>query len=75
MEDKYYTRSTGEKVKISEMETTHLINSLSKSYREIFNSTDDKDYGKRLESINDLKEEVHKRMNIFFDNLGKNKDE
>ena len=34
----YYTRSNGEKVKISEMNTEHILNALGKSYRDIFTS-------------------------------------
>ena len=32
MEEKYYTRSNGEKVKISDLETTHLSNAFCVSW-------------------------------------------
>lgn len=68
--DKYYVRSNGEKVLIKDMETTHLLNSLNKKYRELFESSDKNDYSKRLESINDLKEDLYRRFNEFYENLG-----
>ena len=40
MEEKYYTRSNGEKIKISDLETTHLSNALAKAYRDSFESKD-----------------------------------
>lgn len=67
---KYYTRSNGEKVEISTMETTHLTNSLAKKYRELFESTNKDDYSKRLGEINDLKEDLYRRFNEFHDTLG-----
>lgn len=72
MEEKYYTRSTGEKVKISEMETTHLTNSLSKAYRDIFSSANDDEFNAKLNLINDLKEEIYKRINVFHEGIGNN---
>ena len=35
-EIKYYTRSNGEKVDISTMETTHIKNSMAKKMEEMF---------------------------------------
>lgn len=75
MEEKYYTRSNGELVKINEMETTHLINSLSKSYRDIFACTDEEEFNNKINSINDLKEEVYKRINNFHEGMGNNNGE
>ncbi len=72
MEDKkikYYTRSNGEVVDIKTLETTHLTNSIAKKYREIFESTNKDDYSKKLQEINDLKEELYGRFNEFYDNL------
>lgn len=68
-EKKYYTRSNGEKIEISTMETTHLTNSLAKKYRELFESTNKNDYSKRLAEINDLKEDLYKRFNTFYETL------
>ena len=67
---KYYTRSNGESVEIGSLETTHLTNALAKKYRELFESTDKDDYSKRLEEINDLKEDLYRRFNEFYDGLG-----
>lgn len=69
-EKKYYTRSNGEQVEISTMETTHLTNSLAKKYRELFESSNKDDYSKRLGEINDLKEDLYRRFNEFYDGLG-----
>lgn len=69
-EKKFYTRSNGEQVEISTMETTHLTNSLAKKYRELFESTNKDDYSKRLAEINDLKEDLYRRFNEFHDTLG-----
>ena len=33
-----YTRSNGEQIPIKSLNTEHILNSLSKEYREIFNS-------------------------------------
>lgn len=66
----YYTRSNGEKVKISEMNTEHILNALGKSYRDIFTSQNKDELSEKLKSINNLKEEVYKRINKFNDELG-----
>lgn len=68
--EKYYTRSNGERVKISDLETTHLINALSKKYRELFNSQNRDDYSNKLKEINDLKEDLYRRFNDFYEKLG-----
>lgn len=68
-EKKYYKRSNGEMVEISTLETTHLINSLSKKYRELFDSQNKTDFGKRLNEINDLKEDLYRRFNEFNEGL------
>ena len=69
-EKKFYKRSNGEMIEISTMETTHLINGLSKKYRELFDSTSKKDFSNRLKEINDLKEDLYKRFNDFNEKLG-----
>lgn len=66
---KYYTSSNGEQVEIETLETTHLTNSLAKKYRELFESQNKTDYSKRLAVINDLKEELYKRFNVFYEGL------
>lgn len=69
-EVKYYTNSAGEKVDISTLETTHLLNSLNKKQREIFNKGNKDEVAKELKEINDLKEEYFKRFNDWYDKLG-----
>ena len=67
---KYYTNSAGEKVDISTLETTHLLNSLNKKQREIFNKTNKDEVSQELKEIADLREEYHKRFNEWYDKLG-----
>lgn len=66
---KYYTNSAGEKVDISTLETTHLLNSLNKKQREIFNKANKDEVSKELQEISDLREEYHKRFNEWYDKL------
>lgn len=68
-EIKYYTRSNGEKVKINEMNTEHILNALGKGFRDVFTSQNKDELNEKLNGINDLKEEVYKRINKFNDNL------
>lgn len=69
-EKKFYTNSAGESVDISTLETTHLLNSLNKKQREIFNKTNKDDVSKELQEIKDLREEYFKRFNEWYDKLG-----
>lgn len=68
---KYYINSAGEKVDISTLETTHLINAIGKKQREIFNKENKDDVSKELEEIKNLKEEYHRRFNEWYDKLAK----
>jgi len=68
---KYYTSSDGKKTPIESVEFTHLSNGLAKKYRDIFTSTNRDDFSKRLEEINDIKEEIHRRINTFNEGLDK----
>lgn len=68
-EVKYYTRSNGEKIPMKDVEFTHLSNGLAKKYREVFESTNREDFSKRLNEINDIKEEMYSRINTFYDGL------
>lgn len=68
--EKFYTRSNGEKIPMSEVEFTHLSNGLAKKYRELFEAEDKDAFSKGLEEINDIKEEIHNRLNKFYDGLG-----
>ena len=70
-EVKYYTNSAGESIDISTLETTHLLNSLNKKQREIFNKETKDDVSKELEEIKNLKEEYYKRFNEWYDKLEK----
>lgn len=69
-EEKYYIRSNGEKVAISTMETTHIKNSMAKKMEELFSTTSKDEFSKKLQEVNDLKEEYFARINKFYDTLG-----
>lgn len=69
-EEKYYTSSDGKKTLMKDVEFTHLSNGLAKRYREIFESKNKEDFSKKLQEINDIKEEIHKRINTFNEGLG-----
>lgn len=66
---KYYVASDGTKTLMSDMEYTHLSNGLAKRYRDIFNSTNKDEFAQKLQEINDIKEEMYKRINDFNDTL------
>lgn len=68
--EKYYVASDGTKTPMKDMEFTHLSNGLAKRYREIFESTDKDDFARRLQDINDIKEEMYRRINDFNEKLG-----
>ena len=68
-EEKYYIRSNGEKVAISTMETTHIKNSMAKKMEELFSTTSKDEFSKKLQEVNDLKEEYFARINKFYDTL------
>lgn len=65
-----YTRSNGEKVPIKSLNTEHILNSLSKEYREIFNSQNKSEFGEHLKKIDMLKNEYYTRLNKFNEELG-----
>ena len=67
--ERMYTRSNGEVIKMSSMNTEHIINSLSKKYREVFEAQNKDDYVKRTNDLNDLKEELYSRFNTFGETL------
>ena len=67
---KYYVRSNGEKVELSTMETTHVKNAMAKKMEELFSSTSKDDFSKKLEEVNDLKNEYFARVNKFYETLG-----
>jgi len=68
---KYYTRSNGEKVDISTMNTEHILNALGKKQREIFNCTNKEQASKMIQEINDLKEGYYSKLNNWYDTLEK----
>lgn len=68
-EEKTYTSSKGEVIKIKDLETTHLSNALSKAYRDSFSVTNKKEFEEYVKKINDLKEEMHKRINKYYESL------
>ena len=67
---KYYKRSNGELTEISSMETTHIKNAMAKKMEELFSSTSKEDFSRRLQEVNDLKDEYYARINKFYDTLG-----
>lgn len=67
---KYYTSSDGTKTPLEDVEFTHLSNGLAKKYRDIFGAKDRKEFSMKLEEINDIKEEIHRRINTFNEGLG-----
>ena len=64
-----YTRSNGEQVPIKSLNTEHILNSLSKEYREIFNSQNKSEFGEHLKKIDMLKNEYYTRLNKFNEEL------
>jgi len=65
-----YTRSNGEQVPIKSLNTEHILNSLSKEYREIFNSQNKGEFSEHLKKIDMLKNEYYTRLNKFNEELG-----
>ena len=70
-EKKFYTNSAGEKVDISTLETTHLINAIGKKQREVFDKKNKDEVAKELQEIKDLREEYYSRFNEWYDRLEK----
>ncbi len=69
-EIKYYTSSDGTVTPIKEIEFTHLSNALAKKYREVFEADNKEILSTKINEINDIKEEIHRRINEFSDKLG-----
>lgn len=68
-EPKYYIRSNGEKVELSTMDTTHVKNAMAKKMEELFSSESKDDFSKKLNEVNDLKNEYFARVNQFYETL------
>lgn len=66
---KYYTNTAGESVEISTLETTHLKNALAKKMEGLFSSQNKDDFSKKLQEVNDLKDEYYSRVNKFYETL------
>lgn len=67
---KYYTNSKGEKVDVSTLHPTHIKNAMAQKYEELFNCKTKSEFAKKLQEVNNLKDEYHKRINKFYDTLG-----
>lgn len=72
MSEKYYTSSDGSKTLLKDLESTHLFNGYAKKIRDIFSSTNKNEYYNKLTEIEDIKEEVYKRLNDFVETLESN---
>jgi len=68
--EKYYTNSSGEQIDISTMHSTHIENAWIKKSKELFDCKNKDEFSKKLEEVNNLKEEYFKRLNKFYDTLG-----
>lgn len=60
-----YQSSSGELRDVKFMETTYLTNALSKTYREVWNSTTAEQYTMYTNNINVLRTELDKRIHQF----------
>lgn len=73
--EKYYTRSNGEKIKMKDMNTTHLSNALGKRYTKVFETNSVEEYNNAINEINDIREEINNRIGVWykdkFENGGK----
>lgn len=69
-EKKYYTNSKGEKVDVSTLHPTHIKNAMAQKMEELFYTKTKDEFSKKLEEVNNLKDEYHKRLNEYYDKLG-----
>ena len=69
-ETKYYVRSNGEKIPMKDVEFTHLSNGLAKKYRDLFESNNKEEFSTKLKELNDIKDEIHLRINKYYEELG-----
>lgn len=72
--NEYYTSSSGEIKKLSEMNTTYVTNALAKKMREVFEAKTPEEADKVIKEIQNLKEEAFKRINIYTETLGEQED-
>lgn len=64
-----YVSSDGTEKDVKSMNTEYILNSLNKAQREIFNSTNMKEFEKYSNNIMLLREELDKRINSFLESL------
>lgn len=69
--NEYYTNSKGEKIKYSDMNTEHILNSITKKSRELFECKTLSDIQMKNKEINLLKEEFNKRIDKYVKEIGK----
>ena len=67
--ERMYKRSNGEVIPMKAMNTEHIINSLSKKYREVFETKNKSEFTSKTSELNDLKEELYSRFNTFNEGL------
>jgi hypothetical protein len=67
--ERMYKRSSGEVIPMKSMNTEHIINSLSKKYREVFEAKNKSEFANKTNELNDLKEELYSRFNTFNEGL------
>ena len=68
---KYYTNSKGEKVDVSTLHPTHIKNAMAQKMEELFYTKTKDEFAAKLEEVNNLKDEYHKRLNKHYDELEK----
>ena len=66
MENKVYISSDGTEQNISTMHYEHLVNALSKSLREIYNSKNIEEFNKYMSNIELIQRECLERINRFL---------
>ena len=69
-----YTNHSGEILQVSTMETTHLTNAMAKKMREVFEAKTKDEAFKNINEVNNLKEEIFRRINQFVETLGDTND-
>lgn len=65
MEEKFYTRTNGEKIPMSQVNTEHLLNALSKTHREIYETNTKEQFDYYINKIIDIDEELTKRLKKY----------
>lgn len=68
-EEKYYTSSDGTKTLLKDVHSEHLINGFAKKIKNVFESQTKDEFVNKMTEINNIKEEIYKRINDFSSNL------